>query len=243
MQTQDKQQENVGDMVANDYRKAEIFRKYGIDFCCGGKKTIDEVCEKKNIDKNTLTDELEELDKDKEEAIEDYNKWPLDKLADHIINKHHTYVNDSLPMLDELSKKVAKVHGEAQPEVKEIAQHYEEVANELRMHMQKEETMLFPFIKDMEKAKRNNESVTPPMFGTVKNPINMMEKEHDSAGGNMEKIRELSSNYTPPEHACNSYKVLYAKLGEFEEDLHQHIHLENNILFPKAIELEEELLK
>ena len=232
----------IGEIVAKDYRTAEVFKKFGLDFCCGGKKSVSSVCNEKGINIAELNEALQALDKKEKSPFQDFNQMELDDLISHIVNTHHKYVAEALPLLDEFSSKVARVHGNANPEVVEIASHCQTVANELRTHMHKEETILFPYIRQITAAKRNNKSLSPPMFGTVKNPINMMEAEHDSAGNNITAIKELSNNYSPPAHACNTYRVLYAKLQEFENDLHQHIHLENNILFPKAIKLEEELL-
>lgn len=232
----------IGELVAADFRKAEVFRKFGLDFCCGGHKSLKEACEKKGISTNIVEAALAEIDNKPEEAIQDFNNWELDFLADYILNTHHTYVADSLPMLYELSKKVARVHGDRHPEVVEIAGYFDAVAEELKMHMHKEENILFPYIKQLVAAKKDNAPVQPSPFGSIKNPISMMEAEHESAGGNMEKIHELSNAFTPPQDSCASYRVLFSKLQEFENDLHQHIHLENNILFPKAITLENELL-
>ncbi len=239
---QKKTNATIGEIVSQDYRTAQVFKKFGLDFCCGGKKSIETACNEKGINTAELNEALEALDKEQKESLQDFNVMELDKLIDHIINTHHVYVKESLPLLDEFSVKVVRVHGDANPEVVKIADHYHAVANELRMHMHKEEAILFPFIGQIAVAKRNNETLSPPMFGTVRNPIRMMESEHDSAGDAMAAIKELSNNYAPPAHACNTYRVLFAKLQEFENDLHQHIHLENNILFPKAIKLEEELL-
>lgn len=233
----------IGEMVAEDYRKAEVFARFGIDFCCGGKDPLVETCIKKGIDMNEVELALKKLEEKVQQAIShDYTSWDLDFLADFIVNTHHKYVEAALPHLDELSTKVANVHGSEHPEVLEIAALYRAIADELRMHMQKEENILFPFIKQMAEAKRNNTSCKPAPFGSIKNPINMMELEHESAGGNMQSINELSNGYTLPAEACNTFKVLYASLEEFEKDLHRHIHLENHILFPKAIAMESELL-
>lgn len=232
----------IGEMVAKDYRKAEVFKNFGFDFCCGGKKTLDVACNEKGISITEVNEALQILDNKQQQSSQDFNNLELDHLIDHIINTHHKYINEALPLLDEFSTKVARVHGDAHPEVIEITDHYQAVADELRMHMHKEETILFPYIRQIAVAKRNNESLPPPPFGTVSNPINMMEMEHDSAGNKLAVIKELSNDHTPPVDACNTYRVLYGKLKEFEEDLHQHIHLENNILFPKAIKLEEELI-
>lgn len=228
----------VGEMVVADYRKAEVFRKFGIDYCCGGKKPLADVCRQKQLDLQTVQNALDAIDQEPVEPHQDFNDLPLDKLADHIENRHHQYVESSLPVLDELTAKVARVHGERHPELIEIARHYLAVAQELRMHMHKEERILFPYIRQMEQSHRTNSSRPVPVFGSVANPIHMMEAEHESAGEAMEAIRQLSNQYTPPQDACTSYRVLFAKLQEFEQDLHQHVHLENNILFPKAILLE-----
>lgn len=228
----------VGEMVVADYRKAEVFRKYGIDYCCGGKKPLEDICRNKGIDAQAVQSELDELDRKPAEAGQDFDNWELDRLADHIVDKHHRYVTDALPMLYELTAKVARVHGERHPELVEIARLFDEVAVELQMHMQKEERMLFPYISKMAANLRQGQPAPVPVFGSVANPIHMMEAEHESAGGNMDEIRHLSGDYTPPADACTSYRVLFAKLDEFEQDLHQHVHLENNILFPKAIQME-----
>ncbi len=232
----------IGELVASDYRKAEVFRKFGLDFCCGGHKTLKEACDKKGINVLEVESAIAEIEKTSKNNQQDFNNWELDFLADYIVITHHKYVTEAIPMLNEFSAKVARVHGSSHPEVIEIAKHYNAVAEELSMHMPKEENILFPYIKSMVEAKRKELPISSPGFGTIANPIRMMEAEHVSAGGNMEKVNELSNGYAPPVDACASYRVLFAKLKEFEEDLHQHIHLENNILFPKAIELEKELL-
>ncbi|MEP2670226.1 MAG: iron-sulfur cluster repair di-iron protein [Cyclobacteriaceae bacterium] len=233
---------SIGELVSNDWRKAEVFKKYGIDFCCGGKKTVAEACSKKNIDVSIIESELREVEGRGATNTHNFNNWELDFLVDYIVNNHHKYVTSAIPFLDELSIKVARVHGDRHPELIEIEQYTQEVIEELTMHMHKEEAILFPYIKKLAEAKRNSVSITPPPFGTIANPINMMEAEHTSVGSAMESIESLSSSFTPPQDACMSYRVLFAKLQEFLNDLHQHIHLENNILFPEALKLEKELL-
>ncbi|MFP5471300.1 MAG: iron-sulfur cluster repair di-iron protein [Bacteroidia bacterium] len=232
----------IGELVAKDFRKAEVFRKFGLDFCCGGNKSLKDACAEKGILVKEVETALTEIDNQTKSASQDFNSWDLDFLADYIVNTHHKYVAGSLPMLYEFSTKVARVHGDRHPEVMDIADYFDAVAEELKMHMHKEEMILFPYIKQLVAAKKNNTSVQAPAFGTIENPIKMMESEHISAGGNMSEINRLSNGFTPPEGACSSYRVLFAKLEEFEKDLHQHIHLENNILFPKAIQLEKELM-
>lgn len=232
------EEKTVAELVTQDFKKAEIFKRHNIDFCCGGKKTLHEVCAQKNIDFDTLKKELLQSEEKKLDSEQNFNDWDLNSLIDYIIDTHHVYVRESSPILNEFSNKVARVHGELHPEVVKINQLLNTLTQEMESHMKKEEIILFPYIKQLlETVKENNPEMTPPLQ-TVENPIRAMEEEHKAAGDSMSEIRNLSSNYTPPENACNTYKALYFKLKEFEEDLHKHIHLENNILFPKAIKLE-----
>jgi len=240
MNTLELSETSVAELVANDYRTAEIFKKHGIDFCCGGKKSIAKVCSEKNISADELESEILALQNKPKDAEHNFNEWSLAFLAEYIVNVHHRYVNNNLNQITEYAQKVARVHGEHNPETKDIAQLWDDVVAELTMHMKKEELILFPYIKNIERYSNGELKEFPfSHFGTVKNPIRMMENEHDLAGNLMKNIELLSNNFTPPAHACNTYRVLYAKLKEFQNDLHQHIHLENNILFPKAILAEE----
>ena len=175
--------------------------------------------------------------------ITDYQSWPLDLLADYIEKKHHRYVQEKTLEIQPYLDKICKVHGERHPELLEIKEEFNASAGELAAHMKKEEMILFPFIRKMTKAKLENTKVDAAHFGTVKNPIQMMMNEHTVEGNRFRKIEELSNNYTPPLDACNTYRVSFALLKEFEQDLHLHIHLENNILFPRAIEIEKELIQ
>ncbi|MCF6349450.1 MAG: iron-sulfur cluster repair di-iron protein [Flavobacteriaceae bacterium] len=229
----------VAETVTENIKSAHIFKKYGIDFCCGGGVTIEKACAKKNIDYLILKKELDAIDIIVSNTY-NYDNWNLSFLIDHILNIHHTYVEANIPLLIQYANRVAKVHGHHYTEVVEINNLFTEVANELMIHMKKEENILFPYIKQLVAAKKKGILSLEPPFGTVKNPIQMMEDEHENAGNIFKKIAKLSTNYTPPKGACNTFKALYAKLEEFEQDLHQHIHLENNILFPKAIELEKQ---
>ena len=231
----------IGELVAKDYRTASVFKKYGIDFCCQGNRTIDEACQKKNIDSKSVVNDLDAIIQAQGENTTDYKSWPLDLLADYIEKKHHRYVVEKtaeiLPYLD----KICRVHGERHPELFEINEHFNKTAGELAMHMKKEELILFPFVRKLAQAKQEGSNVVAPPFGTVQNPIEAMMQDHTNEGDRFRKIEELSNNYTPPQDACNTYGVTLGLLKEFEQDLHLHIHLENNILFPKAIELEKEL--
>lgn len=236
-------QENqiIGELVAKDYRTASVFKKYGIDFCCQGNRTISDACAKKNIDSKLVVNDLDVIIQAQGENATDYKSWPLDLLADYIEKKHHRYVEQKtteiLPYLD----KICRVHGERHPELLEINEHFNATVGELAKHMKKEELILFPFVRKLAKASHDGSKVDAAPFGTVQNPIEAMMQEHSNEGERFRKIEALSNNYTPPQDACNTYKVAIALLKEFEQDLHLHIHLENNILFPKAIELEKEL--
>lgn len=233
----------IGELVKKDFRKAEVFKKFGLDFCCGGKKTLTKSCEEKGIDVVEVERELKAIDATESKlASQDFNNWEADFLADYIINTHHKYVTQANTVIFEYTQKVAKVHGDRHPEVIEIANLFMDVMNELNCHMMKEENMLFPYIKNLAIAKRQGLDVAAAGFGTVQNPINMMEHEHEEVGKLYERIKELSDNFNPPSNACTTYRLSFAKLKEYQDDLHQHIHLENNILFPKALELERELL-
>lgn len=231
----------VAELVTENYRTADVFKKNGIDFCCGGKVSVREICAKKDIPFEKIKIELEAIEQGND-AQHDFTKWDLETLTDYIVDKHHAYVTENIPIISQYADKVAKVHGHANPEVVQINYLFRIIADELNKHMCKEEQVLFPYIKNLALVEKENISFQLPHFGTVQNPINMMEHEHDVVGQYGFKIAEISNNYTPPEHACNTYRVLYHKLREFEEDLHQHIHLENNILFPRAIEIEKKYL-
>lgn len=234
------QEKTVADVVTENIKAAHVFKKYGIDFCCGGGISIKRACEKANVDADTLIEELQRLDTVTDRSL-DYNSWKLDFLTDHIVNVHHQFVEESSPLLLQYAKRVNHVHGGHYKELDEIEKLVIEVVQEMAAHQKKEELILFPFIKRLVKAEQANEPAPKVHFGSVDNPIKMMEEEHDEAGEIMRKIAALSDNYTPPQGACNTYRAFYSKLQEFEDDLHRHIHLENNILFPKASKLEKSL--
>jgi regulator of cell morphogenesis and NO signaling len=232
--------ETLGEIATKDLRKAEIFKKYGLDFCCGGKKTVRQACADKGIDATKVEEELQNAEVAAFTRPLPYNEWSLSFLADYIVNTHHSYVTKTLPELKAYATKVAKVHGSHHPELVPVRQLVEDIDQELTEHMVKEESILFPFIKQLEASKSNGKKLEPAGFGTVQNPINMMEHEHEAVGKNLEKIRVLTNDYAIPEDACASYKLLFKMLEEFESDLFTHIHLENNILFPKALKLEKQ---
>ncbi len=224
----------IGEMARNDFRNAEVFKKLGIDFCCGGKKTLEQVCKDNNLDLNTVKAELEKNSQlNSRNAQHDFDSWPSSFLADYIVNVHHRYVRDNTQLLDELSEKVARKHGDHFAELPAIRSCVKQLLEELTEHMAKEEQILFPCIKQQEQND-SNESKPACKFQSIKHPIAVMENDHELAGTLLKQIRTLTNNYTTPPNACNSFNFLYKKLEEFESDLHQHIHLENNILFVKA---------
>ncbi len=232
--------ETLGQIAAKDLRKAQIFKKYGLDFCCGGKKTVKQACAEKGLDVTRIEQELQQADKVPSSRPLPYGDWSLDFLADYIVNTHHSYVRKNLPDIRHYARKVMKVHGENHPELLPVYELVEAVNSELMSHMDKEEQILFPFIKVMVGAHKNGTQAGTSDFTQVQHPIHMMEEEHEAVGQNLAEIRKLTNDYTLPEGACASYSLLYRMLAEFEEDLHLHIHLENNILFPKALEMGKE---
>ena len=225
----------VGEIVAQDYRTASVFQSHGIDFCCKGGRTVNEVCDNKNLETAALVQELQAATTSKDPAA-DYRNWPLDLLADYIEKRHHRYVAQKSPELMQYLNKLCKVHGERHPELFDIRDEFASMASELASHMQKEEMILFPFVRRL----ATEDSPARPPFGTVENPIRMMMHEHSVEGDRLARITELTSGYTAPADGCTTYRVAFAMLREFEEDLHHHIHLENNIMFPRAIQLEQE---
>lgn len=228
----------VSEIVTENYKAADVFHKYGIDFCCGGGVSLDKACDKLGLDKEEVKTELMNVLSDKLTDV-DYSELPLDKLASHIEFVHHTYVRESIPMLLEYLQKVADVHGENHPEMITVNEMFQTATVELGKHMRKEETILFPYVKLLEDLERNGASISElPNEPSIGQPIETMEQEHANEGLRFRDMAKLTNEFTPPADACNTYRVALAKLEEFEKDLHKHIHLENNILFPKALELE-----
>ncbi len=232
----------LAEITTEDYRSAIVFKKYNMDFCCGGKKTLDTACEERNLNSSDVLEEIK-LNATNSRPEQNYGDWKLDFLIAYIVNTQHIYVRKNLPAINEFLTKTVTKHGDNHPELKEIKQLFSQVRQELLSHMEKEEQILFPYIRQIVESEDFNKKLNPPMFGTIQNPIAMMEQEHIDAGNAFEAMRTLSNDFLPPQDACKTYKVTYSMLNEFEENLHLHIHLENNILFAKAIDLENKLLK
>lgn len=221
----------IGEIVATDFRAAEVFKNAGIDFCCGGKKSLDYACNEKSIDPSVVVKQLQELENVPVNQNQNFNDWGLSFLVDYIVNTHHKYVLKSLPELVFYTQKIASVHGSHHPELIVVADLFEKINTELLQHLKKEEEVLFPSIKEVIKS---NSTVAK---ATIISEISRMSGEHEFAGGAMDKINEITSNYLVPDDGCNTYNVAFKLLHQFEDDLHVHVHLENNILYPKALAL------
>jgi regulator of cell morphogenesis and NO signaling len=221
----------LGEIVAEDFRTAEIFKVAGLDFCCGGKKTLEQACREKKLEVENVVSRLEELKLSSANPGQNFNDWALDFLADYIVNTHHKYVMKTLPELEFYTQKIAKVHGSHHPELIEVADLFEKINTELLQHLRNEEMVLFPAIKEV--LKKNS----PALRELIRNEIERMSGEHEFAGGAMDKINDITKGYEVPSDGCNTYLVAFKLLKQFEDDLHVHVHLENNILYPKALKL------
>jgi regulator of cell morphogenesis and NO signaling len=230
----------VGAIVAENFRAAAIFQKHQIDFCCKGNIPLHEACVLSEANEAEVLREIGQVLLEKEAASNDYNNWPLDLLADYIEKKHHRFVLEQIPVIKGFLDKIVNVHGGRHPELAQVRALFNQSADELSHHMVKEERILFPSVKEMIQARVKQEPYAP-FFGTIKNPVAVMMSEHENEGDRFREISRLTHNYTPPADACTTYRVAFESLKEFEKDLHTHIHLENNILFPKALEMEEKI--
>jgi regulator of cell morphogenesis and NO signaling len=233
------EQQTVAEVAAASLGAVRVFESKGIDYCCGGKRSLEEVCREKGIESERLLEELAGAIAGPDSPEKDWNTAPLGELIQHIMARHHEYLKLELPRLNERLRKVISVYSEQDGALlAEMSEVFGALWQELDGHMRKEELILFPTIERYEAAIAGGGPVPPVPFGSIANPIRMMEMEHGSAGDALRRLNELTNGYTPPAHACTTYKALFSGLEELERDLHLHIHLENNILFPRAIALE-----
>ena len=230
-------EKTVRELALENQTATRVFEKLGIDYCCGGSRTLDEACRTAGVSVNQVVEALAAQDS-APAAERDWASEPLAQLIAHIQGTHHVYTRDAIARIPVLVEKVVAAHGANHPEVHRIRTVFGALAQELSMHMMKEEMVLFPYIVRMEEATLAGDPLLPPPFGTVRNPVRMMEHEHDSAGDALRELRAVSNAYTAPADACMTYRTLYGALAELEADLHQHIHLENNILHPRAVAME-----
>lgn len=234
-------QKTVAEIALERPETAAVFERLGIDYCCGGRKLLKAACAEAGIDVSHVADLLEKAEgKDQDETeVRNWNELSLSSLVSYIVEKHHAYCREEGLRLQPLLAKVISKHGECHPELSRLQELFTSLHDDLSMHLMKEERVLFPYIVALE-GSATSKSVPPRApFGTVQNPVRMMVQEHDDAGHLAKEIRSVTGNYAAPEDACTSFKALYQGLEAFEADLHQHIHLENNLLFPRAITLEE----
>lgn len=224
----------VGDIVSDNYHAAGVFREFGIDFCCGGHKTLQEVTAKKGIDPEQVAVKLSQISVSSTVNVENYNEWEPDFLIDYIVNTHHQFVRNKT---EEVAAYAAKVHGGRYPENIEIFQLFMSLSEELLEHIEDEEKNVFPLIKQLYQEKKEGKTSEKTLQKDLQKQLSQMLEEHEGAGGLMAQIRDLSHDFTPPQDACATYRILYQNLEGFEKDLHKHVHLENNILFKKAEKL------
>ncbi len=231
----------IGSIVSLDIRTAKIFRKYGIDFCCGGHRTIEEVCASKRIERTELELQLLNPGNVRHAGVMSADQWELDFLATYITNIHHAYVWQTIPLMLSLAEKVVEFHRAQYPETEKVAKLLVKLCREMEAHLETEEKVLFPYICEMAQVSRSANPGHAIALSSVGSPLRVLVNQHEMVGNDFMEIETLTGNFTPPEDACNTLKVFYATLKEFEDDLFLHIHLENNILFPKAERMEREL--
>ena len=234
----------VSDIVTHDYRTADIFRKYDIDFCCGAKWPLDIACENKNLNTDDIIGELRKIVRQSaSNAVLDFDSWDIDFLTDYILNVHHRYLKKALPETKEQTAKFLAGHRKKFPELEEIENIMDRFMKEMPPHMKQEEEIFFPYIKQIFHAYKHHESYARLLIRTLRKPLEeVMLKEHETTGSNLHRLRTITNDYSAPANSCITHKITFAKLKELDKDLVQHIHLESNILFPKAIKMEQELL-
>lgn len=229
-------QSTLGNIVKQYHATALVFEKYNLDYCCNGKRSLEEACKEKELPLDTLVYELGKAIGDPTDNNQDFDSYDPEQLISHIILKHHSFVKKTITPIEEHLLRIATKHGDRYPEMKKVYSIFLEVAEELQSHMQKEEMILFPRIREVYYAGKNPEH-TEFSSDFISGQVSIMKTEHTHAGNGLDEIRQLTNNYTAPVGACNTFALVINELKAFEEDLHQHVHLENNILFPKAEEL------
>jgi regulator of cell morphogenesis and NO signaling len=234
---------HLSEIVRKHPAAATLFEKYDLDYCCHGKQTVREACQGDIIKHNKIEHALHRIFENDltETGTVHFEQQPLDQLINHIVDKHHHYVKESMPVILEHLRKVTTKHGDRHPELRKVLELFEEVKLEMAQHMFKEEQVLFPRIQFLAESFRTKKQQGMPDKIYLSAPISMMELEHEKAGNALHQIREFTHNYTPPEDACTTHRLTLAELKEFEHDLHQHVHLENNILFPKALAMQKKI--
>lgn len=235
----------VSDIVREDYRTAIVFRKYGIDFCCGGKWALSTVCEMNELNFEDIKNELEDSVRTVQlsNSIR-FDDWSIDFLTEYIVNVHHQYLREALPKIKEHLNHFAEDHAEKYPFLKDVLKQFNYLYKDILPHLQQEEEILFPYIRQISHAYNSKETYASLLVRTLRKPVEeVMHHEHETVSKTLWRLRELTNDYTPPPDACVSHGVAFSLLRELDNDLVQHIYLENNILFPKAVTMEKELLQ
>lgn len=227
----------IGEFVAEDYRTAGVFERYGIDFCCGGQITLSSSCQQKALDPAKVLQEIEAAKSEPIQRSQNYAAWELPFLADYIVNTHHAYLNDEMGQIAGYARKIAEVHGGHHPEVIDIAAIFDQISTDMVGHLREEEDVFFPAIKRVAAAQKLGATPEAQDRATIKDSLQKLHREHEAIGDAVHRIRHLAKDYAIPKDVCNTFVVTYKKLHEFEDDLHKHVHLENNILFLKASQL------
>lgn len=230
----------LSEIINVNVRAINVFEKYNFDYCFGGNRSIKDLCREKNLNLSNLIDELKEISE--EFQLDKFSEWRLDFLIDYIINNHHQYIHKMIPVISDNTQKISDEFGLKSSEFKSIARIFSVVYKDLKQHMLKEEQILFPYIKQLVALKDSGSKSEKPYFGMIDNPIKMMESEHKTVLEKFDNLKILTNNFTVQEEFKETFGKLYAQLNNFNKDLHIHIHLENNILFPKSIALEKEML-
>jgi regulator of cell morphogenesis and NO signaling len=230
--------QTVREIAQTQPASIRVFEQFGIEYCCGGGERLIEACAAMDVDVDTVIAALEAASHSETAQVKDWTKEPLANVAEYIIAKHHAYCKRELPRLSGLAAKVVNVHGGTNPELAMIRAKLAELAEELIDHLADEELVVFPLIAKLEQLKSGHTVETVESRSSIGNPLALLVEEHENAGVLLAEIRTLSSNFAPPQHACSTYRAFFDGLRDFERDLHRHIHLENNILFPRAIELD-----
>lgn len=234
----------IGEIAAENPCTIRAFEKFGIDYCCGGKRTLEDACSRVGVQLEDVESYLRRIERFQgNEKTLNLNNAKLTDLVRHIVEKHHVFTKNEIQRLDNLITKVCKSHCANHPELLRLNILFQKLCEDLIPHLMKEEQILFPYIEKLVEASEKKSSFQEPSFVTVVNPLQVMSMEHDKAGDTLSLMRRVTNNYALPDDACNSYRALYYGLEEFERDMHQHIHTENNILFPRAIELEKKIRK
>jgi regulator of cell morphogenesis and NO signaling len=227
----------IGEIVADDYRTARVFEDHGIDFCCGGKITLSAICRDKGIELAVIEQELATVKVAALDRSLNYTAWELPFLMDFIVNTHHAYLHENMGQIAGYTLKIAEVHGANHPEVLEVAEIFGKIVPELVDHLRYEEEVFFPAIKRIDAAGKSAAIPDTMDVEALKAGLEKLQREHEEVGDAIHRIRHLAKDYEIPGDACNTFMLTYQKLKEFEDDLHKHVHLENNILFPKAAQL------